>query len=366
MNTRYPVYQPCLSGNEKKYVLECLDSNWISAKGAFVQKFENAFGTYIGSRYALSMANGTAALHASLLALGLGPGHEVIVPSLTYIASVNAIAYTGARPILVDSLPGTWQMDPADVRRRITNKTKALLVVHLYGHPCDMDRLTQIAGENGLSIVEDCSEAFGSQYNHKPVGNFGDLATFSFYGNKTITTGEGGMILTGRQELVDRCRRLKDQGSTAGREYWHDLLGYNYRLTNIACAIGLAQLEQADLLIDKKRTIAGWYKKRLEHLPLEFQGEAGNVRHSYWMCSLLAETGEVRDRLRAHLQKSGVETRPVFNPVDQMPLFRTRRPLPVAKDLADRGLCLPSYPQLEKDDIESIAGHLDSFFGSRR
>jgi perosamine synthetase len=364
MNTKYPVYQLCLLGNEKKYVNECLDSNWISSKGGFVNKFEKAFCAYIGSKYAVTIVNGTAALHISLLALGIGPGDEVIVPSLTYIASVNAIAYTGASPVLVDSLKDTWQMDPSDVRRKITRKTKALMAVHLYGHPCEMDSLADIARENGLYIIEDCSEAFGSLYKNKPVGNFGDLAAFSFYGNKTITTGEGGMIITGRQELYDTCCRLKDQGLAAGKEYWHDIIGYNYRMTNIACAIGLAQLEQADVLIDKKRTIAGWYKKSLENLPLEFHGEARNVRHSYWMCSILTEKHDVREKLRDHLKYSGIETRPLFNPVDQMPIYRTKHKLPVAGDLSCRGLSLPSYPHLEKIDIEYIAGQIENYFVS--
>jgi perosamine synthetase len=363
MNYKYPVYRLCLSGNEKKYANECLDSNWISSKGPFVNKFEKAFCAYIGSRYAVTMVNGTAALHISLLALGVGPGDEVIVPSLTYIASVNTIAYTGATPVLVDSLRDTWQMDPSDVRRKITRKTRALMAVHLYGHPCDMDVLEDIARENGLFIVEDCTEAFGSLYKNKPVGHFGDLAAFSFYGNKTITTGEGGMVITGRQELYDRCCRLKDQGLAAGREYWHDLIGYNYRMTNVACAIGLAQLEQADILIAKKRAIAGWYKKYLANLPLEFQGEAGNVRHSYWMCSLLTEKHDLREKLRAHLKKSRIETRPLFHPVDQMPMYRTKHRLAVAEDLSSRGISLPSYPHLEKTDIEYIAGQIADFYG---
>ena len=222
-----PVYQPFLNGNEKKYVNECLDTSWISSKGEFVSEFESQFAKYIGSNYAVSVCNGTVAIHLALLALGIGPGDEVIVPSLTYIASVNAITYTGAVPVFVDSLQDTWQMNPEDILKKITTKTRAIMVVHLYGHPCEMDEICSIAKKYDIYIIEDCAEAIGSKYKGQMVGSFGDIAAFSFFGNKTITTGEGGMVVTNDQTLHDRASHFKGQGLAKYREYWHDVIGYN-------------------------------------------------------------------------------------------------------------------------------------------
>ena len=210
-----PLYQPDLSGNEKRYVLECLNSTWISSKGDFISEFENRFAAYVGARHAAAVCNGTAALHVALLALGIGPGDEVIVPTLTYIAAVNAIAYTGATPVFVDSRRDTWQMDSADVQRKITSRTKALMVVHLYGHPCELEALKEIARKRELFVVEDCAEALGARYKGQLVGTFGDIAAFSFYGKKTITTGEGGMIITNDPTLVDSAKHFKGQGLAA-------------------------------------------------------------------------------------------------------------------------------------------------------
>jgi perosamine synthetase len=246
MKINYPVYQPSLSGNEKKYVIECIDSTWISSKGKFINEFEKKFADYLGVEYAASVSNGTVALHVALLALGIGPGDEVIVPTFTYIASVNSITYTGATPVFVDSDASTWQMDIADTRKKITPKTKAILAVHLYGHPCEIEELRKIADENKIFLIEDTAEALGSEYEGRKVGTFGDISTFSFFGNKTITTGEGGMVVTNDKELYEKCVHIKGQGLAKDAEYWHDIIGYNYRMTNICAAIGLAQLERVE------------------------------------------------------------------------------------------------------------------------
>jgi perosamine synthetase len=252
---KIPVYQPSLKGNEKKYVNECLDSTWISSKGKFVNQFENAFAEYVGVKHAATVSNGTVAIHLALLALGIGEGDDVIVPTLTYIASVNSIAYTGANPVFVDSLQDSWQIDPADVVKKITPRTKAIMAVHLYGHPCDMDALMEICKKHDLFLIEDCAEAIGTLYKGKHVGTFGDISTFSFFGNKTITTGEGGMVVTNDETLHDRSLHFKGQGLAKHRQYWHDVIGYNYRMTNICAAIGLAQLEQIEqVLIEKKKS----------------------------------------------------------------------------------------------------------------
>ena len=258
MNYKYPVYQPSLNGNEKKYVNECLDSTWISSKGKFINKFENEFAKYINTKFAIAVPNGTIALHLALLTLGIGKNDEVIVPTLTYVASANAVKYTGAKPVFADSFSDTWQINPKDIRKKITKKTKAIMPVHLYGFPCEMDEIKNIAKEFNLLIVEDCAEAFGTKYKNKHVGNFGDISAFSFFGNKTITTGEGGMVVMNNKRLFDLAVHIKGQGLAKNREYWHDIIGYNYRMTNICAAIGLAQLERADkIIILKDKSLNG-------------------------------------------------------------------------------------------------------------
>ena len=363
MAYKIPIYQPSLGGNEKKYVNECLDSTWISSKGRFIPEFEKQFADYTGVKHAASVCNGTVALHIALLALGVGVGDEVIVPTLTYISSVNAIAYTGATPIFVDSLAGTWQMDPADVKRKITSSTKAIMVVHLYGHPCDMDSLTSIAKENTLFMIEDCAEGFGSLYKGKHVGSFGDIATYSFFGNKTITTGEGGMVVTNDETLYDRSVHYKGQGLAKHREYWHDVIGYNYRMTNICAALGVAQLERADTLLAQKRKIARHYRDSLVGLPVTFHEETAQVRHSFWMCSILVGDPAQRDPLRKALEDARVETRPLFNPVHTMPMYTAKfQRHPVAESLGWCGINLPSWPDLEPKQVEHIIGLIKNYF----
>lgn len=361
-----PVYQPSLNGNEKKYVNECLDSTWISSKGRFVSEFERRFADYIKVKYATSVCNGTVALHLALVVLGISQGDEVIVPTLTYIASVNSISYTGAKPIFVDSVENTWQMDPDDVKRKITNKTRAIMVVHLYGHPCDMDRIIEIAKEYNLFVIEDCAEAFGSYYKGKHVGTFGDIATFSFFGNKTITTGEGGMVVTNDETLYDRSLHFKGQGLAKHRQYWHDIIGYNYRMTNICAAIGLAQLEQANVFLKKKRQIRDWYNEGLKDLPIIPHQEIGDVVHSYWMYSILVEKSEERNTLREFLDNHGIETRPVFYPVHTMPMYSQRfQKHPVAEKIGWSGINLPSWPGLEKEQVDFICLRINDFYMRR-
>jgi perosamine synthetase len=355
MEIKYPVYQPSLTGNEKKYVLECLDSTWISSKGKFINQFEKSFADYIGVTHATSVCNGTVALHLAMLALGIGPEDEVIVPTLTYIASVNSIVYTGAIPVFVDSLEETWQMDPADVIQKITPKTKAVLAVHLYGHACDMEALAKICKERDLFLIEDCAEAIGTKFKGKHVGTFGDISTFSFFGNKTMTTGEGGMVVTNDQTLYDRANHFKGQGLAMHRQYWHDVVGYNFRMTNICASIGLAQLEQVDQFIARKREIADYYQKGLANSKYKFHQETENVFHTFWMCSILVDSPDKREPLRNHLAAAGIETRPLFYPVHTMPMYAQRfQKHQVAEKLGWLGINLPSYPGLSNSDLDFI------------
>jgi perosamine synthetase len=362
---KIPVYSSTLGGNEKKYVNDCLDSNWISSRGKYVTMFEEKFEERIGVKHAAAVSNGTVALHLAAVVLGLGPGDEVLVPTLTYIASANAVAYTGAKPVFVDSDPVTWQMSVEDIKRKITPKTRAIMPVHLYGHPCAMEEIMQIAKDNGLFVIEDCAEALGSYLGKKHVGTFGDISTFSFYGNKTITTGEGGMVVTNDETLFQRVLHFKGQGLASYREYWHDVIGYNYRMTNLSAAIGVAQLEQIDQFLARKREIFHIYKAGLKNLPLQFHEESPGTVHGFWMVNILVPDRADRDGLRAHLSQHGVETRPVFYPVHTMPMYTEKyRSLPVAEDLGWRGITLPSSPDLTDEELGYICTQIHDYFKS--
>lgn len=361
-----PVYQPFLGDKEKEYVNDCLDSSWISSKGKYIEMFEKEFAKQTRVKYATSVCNGTVAIHVALLSLGIGPDDEVIVPTFTYIASVNAIQYTGAKPVFVDSNLETWQIDTEDVKQKITKKTKAILAVHLYGQSCDMDKLKKIAQENKIFLIEDCAEAFGTTFKGQHVGSFGDISTYSFFGNKTITTGEGGMVVSNNETLYERTKHLKEQGLAKYRQYWHDVVGYNYRLSNIACAIGLAQLEKSEKILNKKRQIANYYKKVFEGTDYTLHKEAENTYHSYWMCSILVNENKfnknTRDELREHLYSKKIETRPLFYPVHTMPMYYTNyQTLKNAENISRRGINLPSYPDLKESELKYICDSVLEF-----
>ncbi len=360
---RIPVYQCDLSGNEKKYVIDCLDSTWISCKGKYVNEFETKFADYIGAKYATGCCNGTVALHLALEALGFEDGDEVIVPTYTYIASVNTIIQAGAKPVFADSLENGWQIDPADIEKKITSKTRAIMVVHLYGQICDMPSIMKIAKEHDLFLIEDCAEAFGSKYGDKYAGTFGDIAAFSFFGNKTITTGEGGMLVTNNKFLYEKATHLKAQGVASYRQYWHDAMAYNYRMTNICAAIGLAQLEKADQFLARKREIAKMYREKLSDLPIKMHTELEGTTHSYWMCSLLTNSNDERESLRKFLDEKNIETRPLFYPVHLMPMFNKRfESHPVAENIGLAGINIPSWPGLTDDQIKYICECVREFY----
>jgi perosamine synthetase len=363
MKEKYiPVYQPTLSGNEKVYVNQCIDSSWISSKGQFVERFEKEFSEFIEAPYATTVSNGTVALHLALLALGVGYGDEVLVPTLTYIATVNAIAMVGATPVFVDSLSDTWNIDPTLIEAKITAKTKAIMVVHLYGAPCEMNAITSICQKHKLFLIEDAAEAFGSKYKGKFVGTFGDISTFSFFGNKTITTGEGGMVVTKTKNLYDKCTYLKSQAVSKEKEYWHDEVGYNFRMTNICAAIGVAQLENAIETIQRKVFLANWYKEFLKDLPITFQCDIENSLNSYWMVSILVEDEIKRDGLRKFLKEGNIETRPLFYPAHSMPVFKKETSFPVAENISMRGMNLPSFPQLSKSEVIQICSRIKKYY----
>lgn len=359
---KYPVYIPLLDGNEKKYVNECIDTSWISSRGHFVSDFEKAFSSYIGVRYATGVCNGTVAIHLAMVALGIKSGDEVIVPTFTYVASANPILMVGATPVFVDSRMDSWQMDPEEIRRKINSRTKAIIAVHLYGHPCDMEPIMAIAKEFNLFVIEDCAEAIGSEYKGKKIGSFGTVACFSFFGNKTITCGEGGMVMTNNEKLYELLCHYKSQGVSREREYWHDVLGYNYRMTNIQAAIGLAQLEKIEEKVDKKIKLGKWYQNHLSDTPLVFHKPLPNVVHTYWMCSVLARDAEERISLRKYLADNSIETRPTFPTIHEMPMYEIDEQFPKGKELSERGINLPSYPALEEQDIINICNTIKEFY----
>ena len=362
MKIKIPLYQPSLTGNEKKYVLDCLDTNWISSKGKYVKLFEEKFAKKNNVKFAIAVSNGTVAIHLALMTLNIGRGDEVIVPTLTYVASVNPISYVGAKPIFADSLEDTWQIDPIDIENKITSKTKAIIVVHLYGHPCNMESIMKIAKKYNLFVIEDCAEALGSKFKGRYVGTFGDISTFSFFGNKTITTGEGGMVTTNNRKIFKYCTHLKSQGLMDNKEYWHNIVGYNYRMTNICAAIGLAQLKQLDIFIKKKRALFELYRKKLDNLPIKIHKETDNSFHSFWLVNILVERAEIRENLRNHLKSKGIETRPVFNPIHKMPMYhKNSYSFPVADNLSSRGISLPSWPGMLHENVIKICNEKKRF-----
>ncbi len=359
---RYPVAKPDLSGNELAYVTHAVQTSWVSSQGEFIDKFESAIREFLGVEHVMVCSNGTVALHLAMLGLDIGPGDEVIVPTLTYVASANAVAYTGATPVFADSHPETWCIDPESVRRLITKRTKAIMPVHLYGQMCDMDALNAIGQKHGIAVVEDAAEAFGAMYRHQPAGTIGDLATFSFFGNKLVTTGEGGLVVARDPEMMKKIWLLAHQGMDPERRYWHPVLGYNYRMTNLAAALGVAQMERVHELVGHRIRLADWYHSRLSpHPKLTVPHQAPGTRHAYWMYSLLLREAFRRDSVMRELTERGIETRPFFYPIHEFPMYagaRTDRGCRVAVDLSRRGLCLPSYFQLRESDVDAIAGEL--------
>ncbi len=359
MKDKIPVAQPDIGKEELDNITSAVQSGWVSSKGPFIQQFENNFSSYIGSNYGVSSSNGTTALHLALAALGIGKGDKVLVPTLDFISVANVVTYVGAQPVFVDSNPDYWCIDPTKLT--IDKQTKAIIAVHLYGHPCDMDKILSIAKEHNLLVIEDCAEAHGAEYKGRKVGNFGVISCFSFYGNKIITTGEGGMCLTDNEELAQRIRILRDHGMNPHKRYWHDVIGFNYRMTNLQAALGVAQVRKIDLQIEKKRKIAGEYNNILKDISgVTLPPEMSWAKNVYWLYSILIE-GFSRDKLIDYLEKSGIESRPFFYPSHLMPPHRIDLSLPVAERLSSIGLNLPSGPMISKDQIKEISEHIQKF-----
>jgi len=359
-----PVAEPCLGEEELKNVIEAVKSGWISSKGKFIEEFEEKFVRYCGRKYGVATSNGTVALHLALKALGIGKDDEVIVPTLTFVATANAVTYCNAKPVFVDSHPEYWCINPDKIEEKITPRTKAIIPVHLYGHPCDMDLIMKIAEDHNLYVLEDAAEAHGAEYKGEKIGSFGDISCFSFYGNKIITTGEGGMCLTNNEELAEKMRILRDHGMNPNRRYWYDEIGFNYRMTNLQAAVGVAQLEKLDEFIEKKRKIAKMYEEGLNELEeknlIILHREMKWAKSVYWMYSILIEDsfGMNRDILMKELERKRIDTRPFFYPMHVLPPYQNNERFPIAEEISRKGINLPSGVGLKEEEIRKIVESL--------
>ena len=347
-----------IDDKELSNVVESVKSGWISSKGSFISEFEKNFSSYIGKKFAVATSNGTTALHLAVSALGIGPGDDVIVPDFTFISPVNAVLYQRAHPVLVDVESNLWGIDPDLIEKKITKKTKAIIAVHIYGNSAMIDEIKDIAEDHDLFLIEDCAESIGAKYNGRKIGTRGIISCFSFYGNKIITTGEGGMCLTDDYQINKRMRILRDHGMSQNRHYWHEVVGYNYRMTNIQAAIGVAQLSKINRIIAKKKEIAKMYTEAL-HSKIDVQSNYGMSDGVFWLFSILAKSISEKNRIIKALNNSEVETRNFFNPVHRMPpysnLLFDPKEMKISTNLSKFGINLPSYPEITNSDINYIS-----------
>lgn len=362
MNKPIPVNTPLLSGNELKYVTECILTGWISSEGPFIAEFEKQFANYIGRKYAIAVANGSAALDIAVQALGISKDDEVIMPTFTIISPAQSVVRAGGKPVLVDSLSDTWNMDISQIEEKINEKTKAILVVHIYGLPADMNPIFDLCQKYNLKLIEDAAEMHGQTYYEKKCGSFGEISTFSFYPNKHITTGEGGMIVCDDEELAEKCRKLRNLAfEPKGRRFVHYEFGWNYRMTNLQAALGLAQLEKIDDHIHRKREIGKKYSNGLCELK-GFQLPLANTEYAeniYWVYGLVAETETLKEQMVQKLQQAQVGTRPFFWCMHEQPVFKKmglflNESYPVAEKLARNGFYIPSGLGLSDEQIEQV------------
>jgi perosamine synthetase len=376
-----PVNEPLIGERELEYVTECVRTGWISSAGRFIEEFEKHWAAFCMRKHGIAVCNGTAALQVAVGALDLKPGDEVIMPTFTIISCALPVVLSGATPVLVDSEPRTWTMDVSQIAQKITPRTKAIMPVHIYGHPVDMDQIILLAEKHGLAVIEDAAEVHGAEYlsgrnGAKPAwrrcGNFGTLATFSFYANKLITTGEGGMVLTDDDRLAERCRSLLNLCFQPQRRFYHEELGFNFRMTNMQAALGVAQLERMDEIVKKKRWMGQEYTRQLQGVPgLQLPVEESWARSVYWMYSIVLseETGINAEGFAKQLAKRGVQTRPFFLGMHEQPVFRKRglfrdESYPVAERIARQGLYLPSGLALTEQQLEQTVQAVREVMGA--
>lgn len=348
--------QPQLNRNEYRYLMDAFLSSWISSTGKYINSFEESFAKYCGTKYGVATSNGTTALHLALVALGIGKGDEVIVPNLTFAATVNSVIYTGATPVIVDIEPDGWCINPECIEAAVTERTKAIIPVHLYGQPCDMGRIQEIAKEHGLYIVEDCAEAHGAEWNGRKVGSLSDIACFSFFGNKVITTGEGGMCLTDDEELNRKLRVYRDHGMSKDKRYYHEVIGYNYRMTNLQAAIGTAQVEHIDDILRWRAHLEEMYAdafRQDERIVFQRYDLPGRKKIA-WLVSILVNE-DVRDKLLDELKENDIDARPFFVPLSKMDIYKAyARECPVSEMISKRGINLPTTYETTAESVSRI------------
>ena len=357
-----PISRPSIGAREKELVLDALDSGWVSSIGKYIDEFEAKFARYCGAEFALAVSNGTTGLHLALATLDLGPGDEVIVPDLTFVATANAVAYTGARPVLADIDADTLCLDAASVKSLITPRTRAIIPVHLYGHPADMDALKEVADPHRIPLIEDAAEAHGAEYKGRKVGGLSQCGVFSFYGNKVITTGEGGMLTTNDPEFYQRAKRLRDHAMSPQRRYFHEERGFNYRITNLQAALGVAQLERIDDFLARRAEIMDWYHAEIATTERIRLNRVKNwAKSAFWMVCLEVDWFDEtsRDAFMQALKARGIDSRPYFCTMSSLPMYR-QQPLAVAGRKAQIGLNLPSYYELTKADVRRIGAEVNA------
>lgn len=362
--TPIPVNEPLLDGNEERYLVECIRTGWISSEGPFVRRFEEEFAAKVDRRHGIAVSNGSVALQVAVGALGIGPGDEVIMPTFTIISCASAVVRSGATPVLVDADPETWNMVPDHIESKITPRTRAIMVVHIYGLPVDLDPILELAGRHGLAVIEDAAEVIGQTYRGRPCGSFGDISTFSFYPNKHVTTGEGGMVLTNDPQLAERCRSLRNLCFTTERRFVHEELGWNFRMSNVQAALGVAQLERLAATVDRKRLIGRRYDGALAgassfKTPIPSTSYADNI---YWVYGIVLnddvplDATAVAEQLRSHK----IGSRPFFWPMHEQPVFQNMglfdsERYPVSERIARRGFYIPSGLALTEEQIDRVA-----------
>lgn len=367
-----PVCEPVLEGNEREYVLDAMTTGWISSSGKYVTLFEDKFAKYCGAEYGVSACNGTVALHLALVTLGIGIGDEVIIPDFTMIASAFAVCYTGAIPVFVDAENKSWNIDPGKIEEKITSKTKAIMPVSIFGHPCEMDTINEIAEDNNLRVIEDAAESHGAEYKGKKTGNLADITAFSFYANKNLTTGEGGIVVTNDEDLYKKALYYKNLcfPLDAPRNYIHNDIGFNYRMSNLHAAIGFAQVEKADTYRAMRIHNAEIYRKYLQHtVGITLQVTQEDVRHVHWMNGILVDPlkyGKTREELMNHLKEKNIDSRLFFTGMHKQPSLLTfgcsgSGEYPVTENLGSNGLYLPSGSNLTEEQITYICKIIDDF-----
>jgi len=361
-----PVCEPTIGEEELRNVTDCIKTNWISSKGKYIEEFENKFSKYCGVKHGITTSNGTTALHLAVSSLGIGKDDEVIMPTFTMIATAFAVTYTGAKPVFVDSEPETWNINVEKIEEKITKKTKAIMPVHIYGHPCNMDPIRNIAEDHNLYVIEDAAEAHGAEYKDKKTGSLSDIACFSFYANKIITTGEGGMVVTDDDEIAEKVRELKDLAHSRKKRFLHENVGFNYRMTNIQAAIGVAQMEKIDKFVEARRNNAKLYNSILKDIDgITLPPEKPWAKNVYWMYSIVIDKkkfGMNRDELMDKLKEKGIDTRTFFVPMHRQPVYfgTSKDNFPVSEYLSGNGLYLPSSSKLTKEEIREVCDAISS------